>query len=140
MLKLSKRQDEVVSVSDDQSIHWRRYNNRVKQTETLSKADWIRLWNTERHVNVCNEHLQPVFDAACQNDVRKITKRTGEEFVKEWAAKDFLIGSKRKRGLNEECCHEDTGCVWEEVAEYCKKHGREKHKPGSTVAQGKQGR
>ncbi|XP_038073570.1 probable insulin-like peptide 7 [Patiria miniata] len=106
----------------------------VEQWKSRSKADWVKAWNTERHVDTCNEALLPVWDIACQNDIRKISKRTDREFVKEWNAKNFLAGSRRrKRGLNEECCHEDLGCVWEEVAEYCVMHGREKHEDGSPV-------
>ncbi|XP_072016550.1 insulin-like peptide 7 [Amphiura filiformis] len=108
-------------------------NGRNTDYSSRTRADWQRLWVTESHQK-CNEDLIPLWKIACTYDIRKITKRS-PEFIAEPDAKNFLLGPIRhKRGLNEECCHEAKGCVWEEIGEYCRMHSRASHVSGKVDA------
>ncbi|KAH8031736.1 hypothetical protein MRX96_027863 [Rhipicephalus microplus] len=109
--------------------------------------DWARVWHVERHRR-CYHELLSHMSWVCEKDIYKMRRRKrdapldkdadlAEVFLKPEAALSLLSssatgkqagGGRRKswrrqrlggRGIMDECCDVQTGCSWEEYAEYC---------------------
>ncbi|XP_006815151.1 insulin-like peptide 7 [Saccoglossus kowalevskii] len=123
-------QIQALTVENEETITFSELNT-MYGTRTLT--DWQGKWTSET-IHACGSNLYRISEYVCYVDIHKSPdrKRTDDAFVDSAVAHDFLRGLMEKRTLRRyrrtsatsECCADDGGCVWEELAEYCT-HQRE---------------